>query len=153
MNRRVRPSVRTALTLVLALAFLSACATKSTIEMRRTERLPTYEALSPEQKALVDAGQIKIGMPADAVYIAWGKPAHVVESEDQNGHITSWLYYGSWMQESRYWAYRETSRHGSDLALERYLISDYQPRDFVRAQINFKDGKVLSWRTLPKPTS
>jgi hypothetical protein len=92
-------------------------------------------------------------MTQDAVYIAWGKPAEVLESEDQNGHITSWRYYGSWMQESRYWAYRETSRHGKDLYLERYLVSDYQPRDFVRAEINFKDGKVISWRTLPKPTS
>jgi hypothetical protein len=92
-------------------------------------------------------------MSADAVYIAWGQPAEVLEAEDASGHVTTWRYYGSWMQESRYWAYRETSRGGADLYLERYLVSDYQPRDYVRAEINFKDGKVLSWRTLARPTS
>ena len=93
-----------------------------------------------------------MGMSADAVYIAWGPPAEVLESETpEHGRITRWLYLGSWMQESRYWAYRETSRGGNDLYLERYLVSDYQPRDYVRAEITFKDGRVLAWRTLPQP--
>lgn len=135
----------------LAVAAAIGCAAPSTIESRRGEKSAAYENLPPDQKALVDAGQIKTGMSADAVYIAWGPPAEVLESEDPQGHITSWRYYGSWMQESRYWAYRETRRGGDDLYLERYLVSDYQPRDYVRAEINFKDGKVLSWRTLPKP--
>jgi outer membrane protein assembly factor BamE (lipoprotein component of BamABCDE complex) len=141
------------LSVLAAAALLGAagCASRSTIQTRRTERLGAYEALSPEDKALVDAGQIKTGMSADAVYIAWGPPAQVLESEDQNGHVTTWQYTGSWMQESRYWAYRETRRGGRDLFLERYLVSDYQPRDYVRAEINFKDGKVVSWRTLPRP--
>jgi hypothetical protein len=90
-------------------------------------------------------------MPSDAVYIAWGPPSEVLESEDPSGHITTWRYMGSWLQETRYWAYRETSRGSADLALERYLVSDYNPRDYVRAEIAFKDGKVLFWRTLPKP--
>ena len=81
-------------------------------------------------------------------------PAQVLESEDpQRGHITTWQFSGSWMQESRYWAYRETRRGGDDLYLERYLVSDYQPRDYVRAEITFQNGRVLSWRTLPRPPS
>ena len=94
---------------------------------------------------------IKVGMSADAVYIAWGQPAQVLESEDQQGHITTWQYYGTWMQENRYWAYRESGRGRGDLYLERYLITDYDPRDYLRAEIHFKDGKVISWRTLPRP--
>lgn len=131
--------------------FLFGCAATSTIETRRAEKPDAYARLAPEEKQLVDQGQIKVGMSADAVYIAWGKPAEVLESEDQSGHITTWRFYGSWMQESRYWAYRETRRGGSDLYLERYLVSDYQPRDYVRAEILLKDGRVLSWRTLPRP--
>ena len=134
------------------LLFFTGCGTTSTIESRRTEKLSAYSTLAPEEQKLVDEGQIKIGMSADAVYIAWGKPAEVLESEDAaQGRITTWRFYGSWMQESRYWAYRETRRGGDDLYLERYLVSDYQPRDYVRAEINFKDGRVLSWRTLPRP--
>jgi hypothetical protein len=137
----------------LILAFvLCACSTPSTIESRRGEKQSAYSTLSPEEKTLVDQGQIKMGMSADAVYIAWGKPAEVLESEDpQQGRVTTWRYLGSWMQESRYWAYRETRGGGPDLYLERYLVSDYQPRDYVRAEIAFKDGRVLSWRTLPQP--
>jgi hypothetical protein len=137
----------------LSLAFLIAigCATSSTVETRRTEKLSSYSALPDEQKKLVDEGQVKVGMPSDAVYIAWGKPSEVLESEDPSGHITTWRYYGTWMQETRYWAYRETTRNPQDLALERYLVSDFNPRDYVRAEIFFKDGKVLSWRTLPRP--
>jgi hypothetical protein len=134
------------------LAFFSACGTSS-IETRRNEKSAAYNALSLEDKQLVDQGQIKVGMSADAVYIAWGQPAEVLEAEDASGHVTTWRYYGSWMQESRYWAYRETRRGGADLYLERYLVSDYQPRDYVRAEINLKGGKVLSWRTLPRPAS
>ena len=137
---------------ILALAFLlGGCAATSTIETRRGERSAAYSQLSPQEQQLVDQGQIKVGMTADAVYIAWGQPSEILESEDASGHMTTWRYYGSWMQESRYWAYRETSRGGIDLYLERYLVSDYQPRDYVRAEINLKEGRVLSWRTLPKP--
>ena len=149
--RCVRPVVRSPALLLISL-FLVGCATTSTIESRRAEKLGAYQSLAPEERQLVDQGQIKMGMSADAVYIAWGPPSEVLESEDPGaGRITSWRFYGSWMQESRYWAYRETSRGGNDLYLERYLVTDYHPRDYVRAEISFKDGKVLSWRTLPRP--
>jgi hypothetical protein len=135
---------------VLFLLIIAGCA-HSTIESRRTEKMPAYQTLSPEQKKLVDEGQIKVGMSADAVYIAWGPPSEILETEDQNGHATIWRYYGTWMQENRYWAYRETSRGGPDLYLERYLTSDYNPRDYVRAEIVLVNGKVQSWHTLPRP--
>ena len=138
---------------LLAALILGGCATKSTIELRRSERNAAYAALSPAEQQLVDQGQIKIGMPADAVYIAWGAPSEVLESEDsQTGRVTTWRYFGSWMQETRYWAYRETTRSGGgEPFLERYLMSDYNPRDYVRAEIHIKDGKVIAWRTLPRP--
>jgi hypothetical protein len=134
--------------------FLVGCATPSTIDSRKQEKFSAYDALSPEQKQMVDSGQIRVGMSADAVYIAWGKPSEVLESEDAQGHLTIWRYYGSSLQETRYWAYREVGggpgRRG--VYLERYLTSDYTPRDYVRSEIIFKDGQVISWRTLPKPT-
>src|SRR2546426_160484 len=66
--------------LALAGALLSGCAT-STIESRKKERYNAYTELSAEQRSAVDAGQIKVGMPKDAVYIAWGKPHQVLVSE------------------------------------------------------------------------
>jgi hypothetical protein len=56
--------------LLLAAVLLSGCA--STIQDRRNERLAAYSQLPAETQTLVDTGQIKVGMPKDAVYIAWG---------------------------------------------------------------------------------
>ena len=140
--------------LFILLLILAGCATKSTVETRRFERSSAYEALPADQKAMVDSGQIRVGMSSDAVYIAWGKPSEILESEDpQQGHLVFWRYFGSWLQENRYWAYREVNRGPRAGAyVERYLTSDYSPRDYARSEIVLKDGNVLSWRTLPRPT-
>jgi outer membrane protein assembly factor BamE (lipoprotein component of BamABCDE complex) len=155
MVARLSVSAFRSLAFLLSLFSLALVGCKtSTIESRRLEKISAYNELSPEEKQLVDEGQIKIGMSADAVYIAWGRPSEVLQEENlQQGKTSTWRYYGSWMQETRYWAYRETKRQSNDLYLERYLVSDYNPRDYVRAEIVFKDGKVISWRTLPRPTS
>jgi hypothetical protein len=129
--------------------FLAGCQT-STVESRRQEKMSSYTTFSPEVQRLVDSGQIRVGMPADAVYIAWGAPSEVLQSESAQGMVTTWLYHGTYMQEYRYWNYRE-SRDRDGLYLERYLDTDYNPRHFLRAEIIFQNGVVKSWRTLPRP--
>lgn len=136
--------------LVALFALLFCGCSTPTLEERRAEKIAAYQNLSPETRQLVDSGQIKVGMPADAVYIAWGPPAEVLESEDEQGALTRWLYHGSYLQEYRYWNYRE-ARDEKGSFLERYLDTDYQSRDFVRAEIVFQNGVVKSWRTLPRP--
>ncbi len=135
----------------LAALLLAGCAT-STIESRKQERASAYASLPSEIRTLVDSGQIRRGMNMDAVYIAWGKPAQVLQQEDQRGASTIWLYEGGWWEETRYWTYRQVVGRGDQFYLERYLASDYQPRSYVSAEIVFVDGKVSSWRTLPQPT-
>jgi hypothetical protein len=135
--------------LTLAL-LLAGCAT-STIETRRQEKATSYQSLTPDEKQAVDGGQIRVGMTSDAVYISWGKPSEILESEDQNGHFVIWRYYGTAMYETRYWAYRPIPSGRTDLYLERYLTSEYNPETYVRAEIVFSQGRVVSWRTLPRP--
>jgi hypothetical protein len=130
-------------------ALLMGCAT-STIESRKKERAAAYTAFPPEVKNFVDNGQIKVGMTEDAVYIAWGTPAEILQSETGNRAESTWLYHGGWMEETRYWTYREAGR-GRDIHLERYLDRDYQPRTYVSAEIVFVNGCVNRWRTLPRP--
>lgn len=127
--------------LALAGLFLIGCATTNTIESRKGERATAYAALSADDKVLVDRGQIRRGMSEDAVFIAWGKPAQILQQEDPQGRATIWLYEGGWLEETRYWA---GWRHG-------HLMHDYQPRTYVRAEIVFVNGVVNSWRTLPQP--
>ena len=123
--------------LLLSAFVLAGCAT-STVEGRKKERASTYASLPPEQKELVDQGKIKIGMTPDAVYLAWGAPAEVLEDETPDGHTTTWAYQGQWVEEYRYW-------------IGRRLESDFYPRNYTRAQIFFRSGVVSSWRTLPRP--
>jgi hypothetical protein len=143
-------SVRNVLLLLLPLAVLMGCKT-STVESRIEERSAAYAGLPAEVRADVDAGRIRVGMNSDAVYMAWGQPAQILESETGQGHVTTWLYEGGWMQEQRYWAYRTvgTGRHA---CAERYLAREYYPRAYIRAEITFVDGAVNQWRTLPRPT-
>ena len=128
---------------------LAGCAT-STIESRRQERLTAYQGLPPELKTLVDKGQIKVGMSQDAVYIAWGPPSDVLQSETAEGALTTWHFHSAWMQETRFWTYREVTKENTTF-LERYLERDYNPRDYMKAEITFADGEVKQWRTLPRP--
>lgn len=137
-----------ALALLVCVA-LTGCAT-STIETRRQERRAAYEGLSPEVKTLVDKGQIKVGMSQDAVYISWGAPSEVLQSETPEGALTTWQFHGAWMQETRFWTYREVTKDNATF-LERYLERDYNPRDYVKAEITFMNGAVKQWRTLPRP--
>ena len=124
---------------------LAACAT-STVESRKKERAAAYATLPPDLKSFVDKGQIKVGMSEDVVYIAWGQPAEILHSESGNAAESTWLYYGGWMEETRYWTYRQTGS-GRDIYLERYLDRDYQPRTYVSAEIVFVSREVNRWRT------
>src|SRR6266540_708484 len=90
--------------LALAGALLSGCAT-STIESRKKERYHAYSELSVEQRAAVDAGQIKVGMPKDAVYIAWGKPHQILANESSAGKQEVWIYMGTYLQSYNYWGF------------------------------------------------
>jgi hypothetical protein len=131
--------VKRCLFFLLACLLLTGCATSS-VESRRRERAAGFAALSPEFQTLVNDGQIRRGMTQDAVYIAWGKPAQILQREDQQGVVTIWLYHGGWMEETRYWPH-----------YSRVPFNDYQPRTYVSAEITFVNGVVQAWRTLPQP--
>lgn len=128
--------------MVCGILVVAGCATSS-IEKRKNERSAAYASLTPEMKSLVDKGQIKAGMTQDAVYMAWGAPAQILQSENQGGAATTWIYRGGYLEETRYWAGWRSPR----------LEHDYQPRTYVSAEIIFVDGKVKQWRTLPQPAT
>jgi hypothetical protein len=135
-----------ALTICLASVLLAGCTTGS-IESRRGERASAYQALSPEMRALVDQGKIKVGMPMDAVYISWGKPDQVMSGESEKGETTTWFYTGTTWEEYRFWNYRRFHR-GRDTYTVPYMDTDYIARDYVRAEIVFENGVVKSWKTM-----
>ena|ERR1044071_2099303 len=146
MNRAVKEFL-----LLLPLFAMIGCATRQTLEMRRQERAAAYANLAPEFKTLVDQAQIKVGMPMDAVYIAWGKPSNVIQGESPQGTMTTWLYYGTTFEEYRYWGYRPLDYYGRYYGASPTLERDYVPREYVRAEVTFENGVVRSWRQMPRP--
>ena len=131
-------TMRLATLILLPVLLLAGCATKSTVQTRQKERAAAYAALTPEQRGLVDSGQIKAGMNPDAVYIAWGQPGQITRGGNASGETMTWLYYGGYVEETRYWGRRD-------------LHYAYDPRTFVRAQVVFVNGIVNSWQTFPAP--
>ena len=128
---------------------IAGCAT-STVESRKQERYGVYSELQPAARSLVDQGKIKVGMPMDAVYIAWGKPAQVLNSESSHGARTTWLYQDTQLQEYRYWSSRPYYAYGHYFSTPT-LEYDYYPRSFVRAEVNFENGVVKDWQTFAAP--
>ena len=109
-----------------------------------------------ELKALLTLPQIPRDLDLSAVwdYLAYRYvpgPRTLFEAIGKLPPATAAVWHRGQLQETRYWTFREVPARGH-IFLERYLDRDYDPRDYVRAEIVFVDGKVASWRTLPRPT-
>jgi hypothetical protein len=145
---------RLPLLLTAGLIVVVGCATAtSTLETRKTERAAQYAALSAEHRTLVDQGQIKAGMSEDAVFIAWGQPAQVLRAGDAAGETVTWLYHGQSSDDYLYWRFHPVVRPDGSTYLTRNLERDVNVREYVSAELNFRNGRLENWRALPKPPS
>lgn len=89
--RMKRQSFSGALTFGIAAGalVLTSC---STIESRISEHPEIYRNLSSRDQALVNQGQIRAGMSAKAVWLAWDSPDSKVIG-NMRGHSTeTWIY-------------------------------------------------------------
>jgi hypothetical protein len=75
---------------VVAGAFiLTSCSTPQT---RISEHPDLYQSLSHKDQALVNQGQIRIGMSRTAVWLAWGSPDRRIVGNMGGGPTETWLY-------------------------------------------------------------
>jgi hypothetical protein len=65
----------------------------STPESRISEHRDLYASLPPRQQQLVAQGQIAPGMPASAVWLAWGAPEEKVNGFARGHSTETWVYY------------------------------------------------------------
>ena len=134
---------------IVCLALVAAgCA--STIEKRRQEHAAAYAGLTPEFRAAVDQGQVKVGMSPEAVLIAWGKPSQVLTNESSQGTFVTWLYQGNRLKSYRYWTHHSYMYDGYVWG-HPYLATSYYPVEYVTAEVIFVNNLVSEWRTLPAP--
>ena len=137
---------------VLLLVWLATGCATSNVATRKQERPAVYAALTPEQCVLVDSGHIEVGLPMDAVYIAWGKPSQIVNGQSSSGAMTTtWIYTGTSWQEQRYWNYRYYPGRGRYAYPEPYLDYQYVPLSYLAAEVVFENGIVKSWKHVTPP--
>jgi outer membrane protein assembly factor BamE (lipoprotein component of BamABCDE complex) len=74
---------------VFCLALLSGCETPDT-RIRNSPDI--FARLTPDQQALVKAGQIAVGFDMDAVKLALGDPTHITVNTDKTGQHEVWHY-------------------------------------------------------------
>jgi hypothetical protein len=123
--------------ILLAALLFGGCATHS-VASRKQQRMAAYQALSPEIRAAVDLGRLKVGMDTNAVYIAWGPPQQILHGGNPTRETTTWLYRAGYIQEVRFQGtYREH---------DAYTVQPY-----TKAQVVFVNDAVQQWQTFPSP--
>ncbi len=68
---------------------LTSC---STTESRISDHPEIYQSLSPRDQELVSHGQIRVGMPQSAVWLAWGSPDQKVAGAMRGRSTETWIY-------------------------------------------------------------
>jgi hypothetical protein len=64
----------------------------STVESRISDHPEVYQTLGPTDQQLVSQGQIRVGMPTDAVWLAWGSPEHKIVGNMRGRPTETWIY-------------------------------------------------------------
>jgi len=87
-------------------AWLAGC---STPETRISSHPEVFAQLTPQEQALVKAGQVGLGFSAEAVKLALGQPDRVTIRTDEKGQLEVWhyvetVYYdGAFLYGGPYW--------------------------------------------------
>lgn len=126
---------------VLAAIWLAGCSTPATRIKANPE---AFNRLTPQQKTLVEAGQIALGFSEEAVKLALGDPDRVFVRTDTSGETAIW-HYVTYEANGQilYTGYYHTGRYGWGwgVAYPYYLdFPDRRVRD--RFRVELKRGVV-----------
>jgi hypothetical protein len=83
---------RTFLTVGIISSALWLAGCESTPEGRIRENPVAFTQLSPQEQAMVKAGQVGLGFSAEAVKLALGAPTRVTVRTDEKGQTETWHY-------------------------------------------------------------
>ena len=87
---RLLPRFLPPVLLPTAVLLLAGCAANDS-QARAGER-PGFAALPARDRQLALAGEVRDGMGADAVFVAWGQPAQVYRGTANGRPLESWVY-------------------------------------------------------------
>ena len=150
------------ISLACSALFLAGCATTS---YRISHHPEIYQRLSPADQQLVSAGQIRNGMPKDAVYLAWGQPEQTSMANVRGVSSETWIYLAYYSSYPYYpYPYRFYGGLGfSRIHGHRFFNFYYDPfyDPFYYSYIptitvpyrtvTFSSGRVMSFQYLARP--
>lgn len=119
------------------------------MDTRIEENQALWNSLSEEQQFAVREGRLLEGMPAEAVYLAFGSPQYKREGFENGVAYEEWIFTRLRNREIMDWRYRQVSRRGDIFFEPEYgpvRVYDEYPTRVVR----IIDGKVAAWSALAR---
>ena len=140
-----------ALAAVSGAVWLAAC---STPEARIQNHPEIYAQITPQEQALVKAGQVGLGFGPDAVKLALGDPDRMTVRMDARGELRIWhytetVYYdGAFLYGGPYWGGWGRRRGGWGAwgawgSWGPYPVGPVSTYD--RFRVEFRNGKVIAF--------
>jgi hypothetical protein len=138
MNGRFFPCAST-LALLAGALILTSCSTPQT---RISDHPDFYQTLSQKDQALVNEGQIRIGMSRTAVWLAWGSPDQKIVGNMGGGTTETWLYiyYATYYPPYGPWGYF------GDPFYDPFYYSFVPSIPYAAKAVTFARGKVVSFQ-------
>jgi len=128
------------LSLATGALVLTSCSTPQT---RISDHPDLYQTLSHRDQALVGQGQVRIGMPRTAVWLAWGSPDRKIMGNMGGGPTETWIY-------SYYATYPYYPPYGPWAPWDDPFYYSYIPPSipYPGKVVTFANGRVASFQYL-----
>ena len=132
---------------------LGACLSAQELRNRRAQEHPEWlVSLPPADQARIMNGQIAIGDPSGAVWIALGPPSHTAVTATAEGTNVVWNYTEteSYVVGTQTYVSYETvhhhhhHHHGDEVVPVVHSVDQYADREVLRVSVSFADDRVVA---------
>ncbi|HKS03952.1 MAG TPA: hypothetical protein VJR49_01235 [Chthoniobacterales bacterium] len=127
---------------VLAATSMVILASCSTPQTRISDHPDLYQSLSQRDRALVNQGNIRVGMSRTAVWLAWGSPDRKIVGNMGGGSTETWLYiyYATYYPPYGPWGYF------GDPFYDPFYYSYIPSIPYPNKVVTFARGRVVSFQ-------
>jgi hypothetical protein len=121
---------------------LTSCSTPQT---RISDHPDLYHSLSQRNQALVNQGQIRIGMTRRAVWLAWGSPDRRIIGNMGGGTTETWVY--TYYASYPYYPYEPLDEYFGAPLYNPFCYSWFPPGiPYPGKLVTFAHGRAVSYQ-------
>ena len=130
------------LAVVAGALILTSCSTPQT---RISDHPDLYHSLSQMNQALVNQGQIRIGMTRRAVWLAWGSPDRRIIGNMGGGTTETWVY--TYYASYPYYPYEPLDEYFGAPLYNPFCYSWFPPAiPYPGKLVTFAHGRAVSYQ-------